>query len=108
LLEPPVKKKGLIITGYALIAVGAAAVIFGVGYAGETDGVSFYVGGPVGAFVGGVGGVLLIIGYATWKEPIYALNRGGLYENGPRYTYARRPPDSDGVALKVEVTLLSF
>jgi ribosomal protein L37E len=108
LLEPPIKRKGFIITGYALIAVGAAAVIGAAAYEGENEEPVGYLGFFGGATIGGAGGVLLIIGYATWKEPIYAFNRGGLYENGPRYTYAQRPRDYDAATLKVEVTALGF
>jgi hypothetical protein len=82
----------------------------GAALAGETDGENLerYVGGIAGACVAGAGGVVLVLGYATRKDPVYALNPGGAYENGPSHTYARRSPNPDGVALKVEVTLLSF
>ncbi len=107
LLEPGKKRTGLIITGYALLAAGAAAVIGAAAYEGSEEAGLYlgFIGGPI---IGGAGGALLIIGYATRKDPVYALNPRGLNENGLTYTCARRTPDSDGAALKVEVTLISF
>ncbi len=108
LLEPVKTRKIIITTGYALIAAGVAAVMTGAAYAEESDGVSFGIGVVAGTFLGAPGGALLIIGYATRKKPIYALNPGALYINGPGRIYARRSPGSDGLAFKVEVTALGF
>jgi hypothetical protein len=113
LLEPAKTRKGFIITGYALIAAGAALVIGGAAFTyyveqGLYKGFWAYYGGIAGACVAAAGGAFLVLGYATRKDPVYALNRWGVCETGPSYTYARRSPDSDNVGLKVEVTVLGF
>ncbi len=113
LLEPAETRKGVITTGYVLIGVGAAIAIAGAGFThfveeGLFKGFWAYWGGIGGACVAAAGGVFLVFGYGTRKDPIYASNRGGLYENEPRYTCGRWSPDSYGPGLKIEVTLLSF
>ncbi len=95
LVEPAKKRWGLIITGYALVATGPAVMI--------VDWPGLLTGGLVLLITGGVGALLLVSGYTTRREAVYALTH-----RRASYTYARRPPDSDGAALKVEVTLLSF
>jgi hypothetical protein len=55
-----------------------------------------------------VGIPLLIYGLATRTEPVYAFASGERFEPYERPAFALMSADSDGVALKVEVTLLGF
>ncbi len=108
LLEPAREQKSLITTGYVIIGVGVAA-------AAVTGCLEIQKGSSVGTAAGfffasliAISGVpFLVIGYATRKEAVYALN-GSRYEPYERPGLALRSPDSDGAAIKVEVTLLGF
>ena len=67
----------------------------------------FFAGLP--SFAGiAVGGVLFVVGLATRAGPVYAFANGEVYDPYERRACSRRPPDSDGAALKVEVALLGF
>jgi hypothetical protein len=108
LLEPAREQKWLLTTGYVLIGVGVATAA-GTGYIETQKGSS--IGTATGFFAASLialGGVpFLVIGYATRKKGVYALN-GSRFEPYERPAYALRSPDSDGAGLKIEVTLLGF
>jgi predicted RNA-binding Zn-ribbon protein involved in translation (DUF1610 family) len=109
LLEPGKSRKGLWITGLVLAASGAAVggAAFAIAAVEESGpGALIVVMGA--AIVTGVGVVLLIVGLSTRKEPVYAFASDEGYEPYDSASYARRTPDSDGAAFKVEVTVLGF
>ena len=113
LLEPAKSRKGLWVTGLVLSASAIGTfIIIEVGEASHWwQPVAGVVYGPlVSALIAivFVGGVLFMIGITERKEPVYAFASGELYEPYESETFARRSPDPDGAALKVEVTVLGF
>ncbi len=103
LVDRPKARVGLWITGLVLTVSGAALLPLSgyFGYFGIVTFIAGLIATPVGI-------VLLIRGLVSRTDPVYACNSGGL--NGPYegLPYARRSPDSDGGAIKVEVTALGF
>jgi hypothetical protein len=109
LVEPAESWKGLWVTGLVLTGSG----VFTLGVAAEATGDLESPGGWIVAYIAapivmGLGVVLLIVGRAKSTEPVYAFERGGRFEPYERQAFALRSPDSEGAALKVEVTLLGF
>ncbi len=104
LLEPGKSRKGYWITGIVLVASGLTAGTLAGYYGGE-------LGGAIAALpcLGaiGVGVGLTIYGLVSRSEPVYAFASGERYEPYDA-AYALRSRDSEGVALKTEVTLLGF
>jgi ribosomal protein L40E len=109
LLEPAREQKWLLTTGYVLIGVGVATAA-GTGYIETQKGSS--IGTATGFFAASliaVGGVpFLVIGYATRKEAVYALNGSRCYETGTPCKYEQPSPYYEGVALKVNVLTLGY
>ncbi len=105
LVEPGKSKKSVLMAGSIITGVCLTVGIVGASFSG--------VGGAAVAFFSAlplifVGLPLLIYGLVTRTKPVYALESGGRFEPYERPAFALRSPDSDGVALKAEVTLLSF
>jgi hypothetical protein len=101
LLEPGKTRKGYWIAGIVLTASSLPAGILAGYYGGE-------VGGAVGLAALGVGVGLIIYGLVARTEPVYAFAGGERFEPYESEAYARTSADSEGVALKVEVTVLGF
>jgi hypothetical protein len=107
-VEPGKDGKGLWITGLVITGIGLPVMIGGL--------VIFTAGGdPVGIplFIAAsgataVGSLLTIKGFRTRTKPVYAFASGERFEPYERPAFALRSPGSDGVALKVEVTVLGF
>ncbi len=111
LLEVGNKRKGMLTAG--LILIGSGLTTWGVALImdarGYYESISTWalLGVVAGFGAASAGGVMFIVAVSTWKEPVYAFGSGERY--GPYdAAYARRLPDTDGVALKVEVTVLGF
>jgi len=101
LLEPGKTRKGYSIAGIVLTASGLAAGAL----AGDYD--SDIIGGiALGALSVGVG--LIVYGLVARTEPVYAFATGECFEPYERPAFALRSADSEGAALKVEVTVLGF
>ena len=107
LLESGKIRTPILITGLALMGGGAALVAFSGTVEADGDPRSFFYLGIPGLCAMGVGVVLVITATRT-KPPVYAFTSGEGFEPYKRAPYARRSRDSEGVALKVEVTLLGF
>jgi hypothetical protein len=105
LLEPGKSRKGFWITGLVLTASGLTVGALAGYYGGD-------IGGAIAALpclaAIAIGVPLLIYGLATRTDPVYAFAGGEHYGPYEQPTFTRRPADSDGGALKIEVTLLSF
>jgi predicted RNA-binding Zn-ribbon protein involved in translation (DUF1610 family) len=106
LVEPVKANKGLQTAGLVLSVLGVSMIvvgsIWGIGTAPKKNGV--YAG--LGATAVGV--IMVVVARATRTKPVYAFESGELFEPYEPPAFALRSADSDGVALKVEVTLLSF
>ncbi len=105
LLEPGKTKKGYWITGLVLTASGLAGGALAGYYGGE-------IGGAIAALpclaAIGVGVGFIIYGLVARTEPVYAFTSGARFEPYERPAFALSSTDSDGGALKVEVTLWGF
>ena len=106
ILESAKTIRGLWISGLVFSVLGISTISVALIWTSETGGVgpAFYAG--VGATA--VGAALVVAGVAGGTKPVYAFANGEHYEPYDRATYARRSPDSEGVGLKIEVTMLSF
>jgi hypothetical protein len=105
MLEPAKSKKGYWVTGIVVAAAGPIVVITSLWYESEN---AFYTGSFMCLVGGGIGAALIIYGLVARTEPVYAFAGGERYEPYERPAYALRSPDTDGVALRVELTALSF
>jgi hypothetical protein len=104
LVEPAKTRKGYWITGVVLTVSGLTAA-----------GLAGYYGGNVGGAIAALPclaaiavGVPLFIKGVKKTKPVYAFTRGERFEPCERRVFALRSADSDGVALKVELTVLGF
>jgi hypothetical protein len=110
LLVPGNTRKGMLIGGVVLMSLGIVgfSVTAAVARASEDEsGAVFLLPIIMASGAIGLGAVLLIVGLSTRKEPVYAFASGETFEPYDA-AYARRTRDSDGTALKIEVTLLGF
>jgi hypothetical protein len=109
LVEPAKSQKGYWVTGGVLITAGAitalASYIAMGGYYQEDW---FYLAGLPSLAGIAVGGVLFVVGFATRTGPVYAFASGGRFDPYERPAFALRSADSNGAALKVELTVLGF
>jgi ribosomal protein L37E len=103
LLEAAKPRKRICITGLVVAGLGLNIVVIKelLGRAADI----YYIAG-FSAMAVGAG--LFIYGFVARTEPVYAFAGGEHYGPYDGAAYARRSPDPDGVAIKVEVTLLSF
>jgi hypothetical protein len=111
LLEPGKSRKGMLIGGVVSISLGVIALpVLGAVARASSDesGQVLIIPGIMALGAIGLGAVLLIVGLSTRKKPVYAFKSGELFEPYDRPAFARRAPQDDDVALKVEVTLLGF
>jgi len=110
LLEPAKIRKGRFITGLVLSGFGVTGFIFSVKEerAASTGSEDFTPLTTMAAVIFiGMGAILVATGLKK-SNPVYALDRGELWEPYERPGLALRSPGSEGIILKVEVTALSF
>jgi DNA-directed RNA polymerase subunit RPC12/RpoP len=105
LLEAGRTGKGLKNAGLVLIPVGFIVFVTYPNTGSLLGAYAAFYGG-LGAMA--VGGVLLVIGLGSQKEPVYAFASGERYEPYERPAFTRRPVDTDGAGFKIEVTLVGF
>jgi hypothetical protein len=107
-VEPGKEGKGYWITGLVITGIGLPIMIGGLVIftgGGDPVGIPLSIAG-IGATA--VGSLLIIKGLRTRTEPVYAFAGGEYYEPYESEAFALRSPDSDGAALKVELTVLGF
>ncbi len=108
MLEPGKSRKGLWITGLVITGIGLPIMIGGLVIStagGDPVGIPLSIAGSA---VTVVGSILITKGFSTRTEAVYAFASGYGFEPYERPAFALRSADSEGVALKVEVTLLGF
>jgi ribosomal protein L37E len=99
LLEPAKTRKSLLIPGAVLTNFGVLLLVIHF----TTPQINL-----LGLVMTACGVGLIIYGVVARTEPVYAFPTGERYEPFEEGGYAGRSPDSDGVALKVELTVLGF
>jgi predicted RNA-binding Zn-ribbon protein involved in translation (DUF1610 family) len=110
LLEPGKNRKGMLIAGIVLMSSGVIALPVMVAVTAQSTGEIGYPTVPaIGAINAlGLGAVLLVVSLSTRKKPVYAFADGQHFQLNKRPAFALGSPGAEGVALKVEVTALSF
>ncbi len=110
LLEPGKSRKGFWMPGVVISVFGLLLTAAALGIEEEPYDTNYAKALWViaGAGITFVGGVFVVVGFTTGPKPVYAFADGERLDAYERPAFTLRSPDSDGGAIKVEVTALGF